>query len=77
MSAKYFKRGIREYYMVSDSKTMMVINYEFHSQVTIWGDLKGQRQAFVEANVKEGQEITREEFKAQFEIASRLIVLEP
>lgn len=77
MSAKYYKRGVREYFQVTPERVIRIHQFESHTIITIWDELNGQRQEFVHANVLEGVEISRDEFKEQFLVASRLIVLEP
>lgn len=74
---KYFKRGTREYYQVTPERVIRLTKYESHTIITIWDELQGQRQEFVHANVLEGVEISRKEFAKEFEVASRLIVMEP
>lgn len=68
---KYYRNGTRTYYQVKDDFVMQIINKATCSYVTV------SDRGFLLESALEGQEITREEFKAQFEIASRLIVLEP
>lgn len=73
MSAKYFKRGTREYYMVSPEKVIRIVNKQYRSDVTIFF----HAVATVTDDALEGKEIERSEFEKEFEVASRLIVLEP
>jgi propanediol dehydratase small subunit len=80
MTTKFYKRGKREFYMISKEKVMRVINKFTLSEVTIahLNEEDGTFQcAMLQSNAEEGTEITREEFAKEFEVASRLIVLEP
>lgn len=79
MSVKYFKRGTREYYQVTPERVIKIVNKEFVSEVYIAnGPIVGTGPMFfLTADAIEGTEISREEFAKEFEVASRLIVLEP
>lgn len=72
MSAKYFKRGTREYYQVGPSNVIRIVNKASVSYVTIANIADG----FIHVDALEGTEITKDEFKKQFDEAARLIVLE-
>lgn len=81
MSAKYFKRGTREFYQVTPERIIRIINKAYTSEVTIAhteNETPGRMiVSFLIEDALEGTEITREEFSKEFEVASRLIVLEP
>ncbi len=82
MSAKFYRRGAREYYQVTAGSIMRIVNKEVMNEVTIVqlkesGPLKKQYLTLFMSDIDEAKEISREEFKEQFEVASRLIVLEP
>lgn len=70
---KYFKRGTREYYQVTPDQILRIVNKLSVSYVTI---IK-TGNSLVRDDALEGMEISRDEFKEQFLVASRLIVLEP
>lgn len=70
MSAKYYRNGTRTYYQVKGDHVIQIINKLTHSYVT------ASDAGFLIESALEGKEITRDEFKKQFEEASRLIVLE-
>jgi TRAP-type C4-dicarboxylate transport system substrate-binding protein len=83
MSSKYFKRGQREYFQITKGVCIRIINKEHVSFITIahanpekvpFAEIT---KNFMEEDALEGTEITREEFAKEFEVASRLIVLEP
>lgn len=71
--ARYFKRGTREYYQVTPERVVRIVNKQYRSDVTIFF----HAVVTVTEDALEGIEITRDEFKEQFLVASRLIVLEP
>jgi len=75
-SAKYYKRGQREYYEVRPDRVMRVKNKAYLSEVSIT-HTHDMALDFMMSAALEGAEITREEFAKEFEVASRLIVLEP
>lgn len=82
MSAKYYKRGQREYYQVTPERIIRIINKEVVNEVTIvqlkdYTKMPKQYLAMFMSDTDEAKEITRDEFKEQFLVASRLIVLEP
>lgn len=69
---KYYRNGTRTYYQVKDDDfVMQIINKATCSYVTV------SDRGFLLESALEGQEITREEFKNQFDEASKLIILEP
>lgn len=77
---KFYKRGVREFYMVSKNKVMRIVNGGYKSEVTILiGDDTCYKMvaSMITEDALEGTEITREEFAKEFEVASRLIVMEP
>jgi len=76
MSAKFFRRGQREYFMIAPGIGMKIINKEFVSYITIAHDESPGLVIFLMGDIEEAKEITKDEFKKQFEEASRLIVLE-
>lgn len=65
--------------MVSPEKVMMIVNYFAKSEVTIASRESADSgiMVFMLEDAMEGLEITREEFKNQFDEASKLIILEP
>lgn len=71
MTQKFYKRGIREFYAVSDKRVIRIVNKEVANYITV-----AIPNHFIGHDALEGKEITRDEFKKQFEEASRLIVLE-
>lgn len=73
---KYFKRGTREYYQVTPERVIRIINKAYVSEVSIT-HANDWALDFMRSAAEEGAEITRDEFKEQFLVASRLIVLEP
>lgn len=73
MSAKYYRRGQREYFMIAPEKVLRIVNKQYRSDVTIFFHVVSD----VTEDALEGKEITREEFAKEFEIASRLIILDP
>jgi hypothetical protein len=75
---KYFKRGTREYYQVTPERVIRLLNKEKVSYITIAvpGDLISTME-MIASEAECGTEISRDEFKEQFLVASRLIVLEP
>lgn len=80
MSAKYFKRGTREYYQVTPERVIRLIVKAYRTEIIIQGgdDKMGDMsKSFIMEAALEGTEISREEFAKEFEVASRLIVLEP
>lgn len=81
---KYYKRGQREYYQVTPERVIRIVNKYSCSYITIahenkLGDysLAGVTKDFLNEEALEGVEIQRSEFENEFEVASRLIVLEP
>lgn len=65
--------------MVTPEKVIRIVNMFYRSEVSIFHGSRSESNsaiAFLEADYSVGQEITRDEFKKQFEEASRLIVLE-
>lgn len=66
--------------MVTPEKVIRVMNYESGTYLTMiergHSDF-GRKMSFLETDALEGKEITRDEFAKEFEIASRLIVLDP
>lgn len=73
MSAKYYKRGAREYYQVTPERVVRIVNKQYRSDVTIFF----HAVANVTEDALEGTEIDRSEFEKEFLVASRLIVLDP
>ena len=59
--------------MVSPEKVIRIVNKQYRSDVTIFF----HAVATVTDDALEGKEIERSEFEKEFEVASRLIVLEP
>jgi hypothetical protein len=79
-SIKFYRRGQREYYMVSPEKVIKIVNKEHQSEVTIYERFETHMLTgyiISKSAAEEGREIAREEFAKEFEVASRLIVLEP
>jgi hypothetical protein len=81
---KYYKRGQREYYRVTPDKIVRIVNGAAASYIYITvahqedtPEPIGTTYGMIVCDAYEGEEITREEFAKEFEIASRLIVLEP
>lgn len=76
---KYFKRGTREYYQVTPERVIRIVNKLVSSEITIAHTVDTYHGTFdfISSDALEGTEITREEFAKEFEVASRLIVLEP
>lgn len=70
---KYYKRGQREFFQVTPERVIRIVNKQYRSDVTIFF----HAVATVTEDAMEGVEISREEFAKEFEVASRLIVLEP
>lgn len=79
MSAKYYKRGQREYYQVTPERVIRIVNKLVSSEITIAHTVDTYHGTFdfISSDALEGTEITREEFAEQFKIAAKLIVLDP
>lgn len=87
MSAKYFKRGTREYYQVTPERVVRIISKEHVCEVTIAERYHCKLLTTAEmiisnlesesVNFNVPKEITKEEFKEQFLVASKLITFEP
>jgi hypothetical protein len=84
MAAKYYKRGVREFFQVTPERVIRVINKMAGSYITIVHSnlvddfqVNGASLQFLTEESLEGTEITREEFAKEFAIASKLIVLDP
>lgn len=73
---KYFKRGAREYYQVTPERVVRIINKAYVSEISIT-HIHDRALEFMISTAQEGTEITKDEFKEQFLVASQLIVLEP
>jgi len=73
---KYFKRGLREYFMIGPGKGMKIVNKEFVSYITIAHDKSPGIVIFLMGDMEGAIEIPREEFAKEFGIASKLIVLD-
>lgn len=77
---KYFKRGTREYYQVTPERVIRIVNKYHQSEVTIYDRFETDMLTgyiISKSAAEEGKDISREEFAKEFEVASRLIVLEP
>jgi molybdopterin-binding protein len=80
VETKFYKRGVRTFYMIAKNKVMRIVNGGYKSEVTILtGDDTCYKMvaSMITEDALEGTEITPEEFAKEFEVASRLIVLEP
>lgn len=79
MSAKYYKRGTREYYQVTPERVIRIVNYFAKNEITIASRESADSgiMVFILNDAMEGIEISRDEFKKQFDEAAKLIVLEP
>lgn len=84
MATKYYRRGIREYYQVAPDKIVRIVNGAAASYIYITvahpedtPEPIGTTYGMIACDALEGTEITREQFTKEFDVASRLIVLEP
>lgn len=83
---KYYKRGLREFYSVGPEKVIRIISKEhvcevtianrYHSELLTTADMIISDLEAEAVNFNVPKEISRDEFKSKFEVASKLIVLE-